>query len=686
MITFLNSIILTALAAVIIPFLIHLFNKQKKNRIQFSTIRFLKYFENQRIKRIKIFQYLLILIRTLIILLLVIAFARPTLTMKQSDSGYQANTTAVLIIDNTINMQSYDDFGEKFSRAKEKLLKILNQFNPQDNVFLIATHNPDTLLTEHAISNSLQCSYSIADWQAILTKANNVFRNFPNFNKELHIISDFKFHDPSFSQNIDKMSDVRAYLFRIGTESWDNTTIDTIIVKNKIFELNKPINLDVSLRNLSTNENRETEIHLFINSQRVAFQKIKLNALETKTIPLSFQTKKYGQLDGYVEINDDDLLADNRYYFSINIPKSIKILFVDNDHSKFMYSAFESIESNSHIYVSKEDYKTWGKQNLSQFNIIYLSDFYRFTSFSINRLKNFLQKGGSLILMPGNSTSLLSFNQVNKFLGLNLKINKLINPNSRNEYFSLNDKNMLHSLFRGLFREKNFVLPQLQFYKYFKFIPNENGESIISFNNNDPYIYHIKHEMLSIIIITSSFEDNWSDLQYRGLFLPLLTRLIQYGAFHTTSTPQMISIGSEKILSTDLIQNSESFFLLSPNGEEDRIAPEIIGQNLVFYLKQLNIPGNYKLTTDGNVLFVLSVNVDRKRNLYPHFNLEKLATNNHINIFEESTQFAETINKARFGIELWKFLILIVLLLILIESYLVKQIHGFKNRAKRSVI
>ena len=100
MFTFLNSIILSALFAALIPLLIHLFNKQKTKKIKFSSLRFLKKLEKHRLKKVKIYQILLILIRTLLIILLILAFARPTFTgvwsVLQEPS---ANTTALIILD-----------------------------------------------------------------------------------------------------------------------------------------------------------------------------------------------------------------------------------------------------------------------------------------------------------------------------------------------------------------------------------------------------------------------------------------------------------------------------------------------------------------------------------------------------------------------------------------------------------
>ena len=131
MITFLNSIIFTLAFAALIPLLIHLFNRQKRTRKSFSSIRFLKMLEKQRLNRINIYQYLLIIIRTLIVALLIIAFARPTLITDIIPDSNAARTTAIIILDTGLNMRYYDDRGIRFDRAIITLKKVLELFKPE---------------------------------------------------------------------------------------------------------------------------------------------------------------------------------------------------------------------------------------------------------------------------------------------------------------------------------------------------------------------------------------------------------------------------------------------------------------------------------------------------------------------------------------------------------------------------
>jgi hypothetical protein len=282
MLTFLNSAILLALPTVALPLLIHLFNKQKKKRIEFSSTLFLKMLERQRLKRLKLYQYLLILVRTLLILFLVLAFARPTLTPQLNFLGDSARTTAVIILDDGLQMHRYDKSGQRFNRAKSKAKTLLSQFDSDDKIFIMTTTNPDQLVGSNNILENIECSYKNSNWNLTLAHAMTLLDKYKNFNLELYIISDFQFKDKSFISNLDKYHGIRTYLIQVNSGEVVNVSIDSINIKSKIFEINKPILFDVFLSNTSREEINDLELHLFINEQRISYRTLDLRPLEKK--------------------------------------------------------------------------------------------------------------------------------------------------------------------------------------------------------------------------------------------------------------------------------------------------------------------------------------------------------------------------------------------------------------------
>src|SRR5437762_3865001 len=100
---FLNPLFLFGLAAAAIPVLIHLFTRRKPREIRFPSLEFLAEVNQSEIRRLRIKQWLLLLLRTLAIAAIALAMARPAMRGSVGlKSG--AATTVVALIDQSGSM------------------------------------------------------------------------------------------------------------------------------------------------------------------------------------------------------------------------------------------------------------------------------------------------------------------------------------------------------------------------------------------------------------------------------------------------------------------------------------------------------------------------------------------------------------------------------------------------------
>jgi hypothetical protein len=681
MLTFINASIFVAVIAVSIPLLIHLFNKQRRKKIPFSSIRFLQLLEKHRLRRLKLYEYLLILLRSLVLLSLILAFARPTLSGKPVFSTQGARTTAVILIDTGINMRRYDDRGNRFTRAKDLLNRLLKQFKPEDQVFIIQTTDPEEVFQKPIDLQRQNASYANSGWNSSLIKAEKLLKDHPNFNRELYIISDFQYQEDAFDFFCERNTDIYVFLLKIGSSVVANIGIDTLEIKNQIFEINKPINIDIHLKSSALEQIQPIELHLFVNNQRVSHRTISIGSTSNIVIPLSFQPKKSGFISGYVKISDDDLLADNKYFFALKIPSEIKILNVDDNPSAFIEAALLSLDKNTNIRITNERFNSWARQNFQQYNILLLNNFPNFSAQIVQRLKKFLDNGGSMILIPGMNTLPAEFNRLSVMLGLSSKIKQLVQIGSRDKFFILQQPDLNHPLFNGLFRLDNPDLLKPKFYRYFKFSLSSKDLQILSFQNGDPFILELKRENGTIFIFSSYIDDEWTDIQYRGLFIPFLSRLFYLSVSNTSQIQSSIVVENEKILSVRQITNAGDFYMQIPDGEKSTIIPHRYDQNYLFHLTHLAQPGLYKIWSGNDILSTIPVNVNTDVLFELSLDLEALDNKfEKIQIYSERDAFEKEINETRFGSELWKFFIVLSLLLLAVELFFIKKMEGKHSR------
>ena len=114
---FLNPALLFGLAAAAVPILLHLFFRRRARDEAFPSIKLLELMKTDRIRRLKLKQILILILRTLIIILIILAFARPAL---RSVFRRNARIAAVIIIDCSASMQYIDNGELLFNRAVRK--------------------------------------------------------------------------------------------------------------------------------------------------------------------------------------------------------------------------------------------------------------------------------------------------------------------------------------------------------------------------------------------------------------------------------------------------------------------------------------------------------------------------------------------------------------------------------------
>ena len=99
--TFLHPLVLLGLAAAAIPALLHLFDRRTPPEGEFPPLRYLSEAERQSARRLRLQHLLLLLLRTAVIGLVVLAAARPVVPVRAS--GAHEPTALVVILDNSLS-------------------------------------------------------------------------------------------------------------------------------------------------------------------------------------------------------------------------------------------------------------------------------------------------------------------------------------------------------------------------------------------------------------------------------------------------------------------------------------------------------------------------------------------------------------------------------------------------------
>ena len=140
---FLNTIFLVGLVTAAIPVIIHLLNRRRIRRIKFSSLEFLTDLARRRMRKINLRRLLILVLRTLAVAFLVMAFARPTLRSASFLFPGKAPKNVIICLDASYSMGVERESGTSFSAAKDVARTVVDQAGKNDdvNVVLFSGHS-----------------------------------------------------------------------------------------------------------------------------------------------------------------------------------------------------------------------------------------------------------------------------------------------------------------------------------------------------------------------------------------------------------------------------------------------------------------------------------------------------------------------------------------------------------------
>ena len=690
--TFLNPAVLFGLLAASIPVLIHLFNLRKLKKIEFSTLAFLKELQKNRIRKIKLKQWLLLALRVLIILLLVLAFARPTLEgVAIGGTTSAAKTTAVFILDDTFSMSVVDAKGSYLNQAKESIKELIKNLQEGDEAALILVSGknkenvkPTTNLTDFIKNvDAIEPSYSSGYLHDAIVKASEILAESNNFNKEIYVFSDFqksKISKEGSLSDLSKLLDekVKIYSFNYSGKEIYNIGIDNIKVETQIFEKDKPVVFNVTVTNYSSSKVNNLVVSLFINDERTAQQSVSLEPGASSVITMEALVKKAGYDNVFAEIEDDEIMQDNRRYTTIFIPDKIPLMiFYDNEaDTKFVDLALASSGNNETFDITKKSLQQLLSVNLNQYDVVFIIGS---EITGPERLKQFVENGGGLFIFPGSKTITQNFQKMLNAFSLPIVQGSFGEAGKNDNSVTFDKVEFNHPLFSNLFNEqtkKKIESPDI--YHHLRIDPQGKGINIITLMNGSSFLSEYKFGSGKILVLNTSPVLSWSDLPVKGIFPPLINKSVFYLASKNKEEERYFA---GDVVNLNLANKSVGGIKIEkPGKSEEFISPEDIPQSGFLSYSNTDLTGVYKILSGNKIINEFSINHD------PLESVTTSITNKDFENYLSSINFkgkyfsinkdenpVQVVLQARFGSELWKIFILAAIITALIEMLVARN-------------
>src|SRR3954466_11546221 len=123
--SFLTPLFLLGLAGLAVPVIIHLIQRERKNVVQFPSLMFLQRIPYQSVRRRRIRNWPLLLLRLAALALIVAAFARPFLrNLALVAAATKRSREVVRSLDNSYSMGYGDRWGRATAAARDAIAHV----------------------------------------------------------------------------------------------------------------------------------------------------------------------------------------------------------------------------------------------------------------------------------------------------------------------------------------------------------------------------------------------------------------------------------------------------------------------------------------------------------------------------------------------------------------------------------
>ena len=626
MISFLNSGILFLSSAILIPILIYLFAKRKPKRIIFSSIRFIKESQQKQKRKINLKNLLLLIIRILIVLFTILAIARPAIKSDLLKKGTDHPKTAIaVIIDNSYSMNYLVDTQTDLEKAKSIAHQLNEIFTENDNTIILTLNDNWNKLhsginygkLSDKLINEITISAHIMNLENVIKLAEKKLMETHLPNKEIYLITDMQVQELNI-----KLGFPTFFIPTSQNEDKNNVSCQNAVIKNEIVNKGLKKQLEIELVNHSKILQQDVIYKLFIDGNTVSERATDLHPEQRKKLTLPLEMNNPGWHYGYASVKNERLFFDNRSYFSFYLEPDPNVAVIsDLEQIPVTLESILDIYTKNISVISTENVNYEILQNFENI-IVYKKQKLSKKMISIlNKLKKNKRK---ILFIADNNLSIEQQKYVSKLFNCDFHT---FNSSSRN----IDQINKFHPITK-LMKDMN----NIELRDFWEVTSNSN---ILLRSNEFPLAIEHQNSVLWLFDVES--------IKNPFLLDPVFP-VFAYNCLQFTSEHENISYEIGHKIQLD------SPNVTLPDGTS------------------ITLKNNYFSPAKTGIYFndntVIAVNLDYTESKFERWKNLKIK-----NLKLLDSKWQDNILQSRYGFELWKYLLIAVLVLFILEMLIIKR-------------
>ncbi len=624
--SFLNPLVLLGLVAAGIPLLIHLFNFRKPQRVDFSSLVFLRELQKTSMQRVRIKQWLLLALRVLAVACLVLAFARPMLRGGAAARlGGSAGSALAVVVDNSLSMTARDGAGAYLDQAAGVAARLLRRDAEEGSRYLFTTGGEWEGRFSEADASALpeiNASAGARPLSVVLQKAARALQSDPLPGRTVVLITDLQQSTLSDTLIAAFPPGVALNVIALGAAQTANVSVQDVRLDGRILEPGRPVRMTATLLNHGEAAVQNALAGLYLGDERVAQASATLRPHEPTEVPFTLTPRSRGWLLGSVQLEDDAFPADNVRYFTLHVPETRELLIVrgEGQNTAFLELALSSELTRGRVGFSVETTpeSQLGAADLRRFDAVILAGPRALTEGERALLATYVQEGGGVLFFPGNAASAEGYAALLGSLGGG-RVAGFVGEAGTGApaRASFAQVDFEHPLFQGMLErgdveESAFRLESPEIRRMMTYRPGTGSEqTLITLSGGSPFLQEIRSGEGVVLVMAVAPDEAWSDLPTRGLFVPLLYHSLFYLSSSESVGRNAFIAGRGGDLRLRGVSPSPPLQLVHSNGEAfTATSRPLFGATLLQIPPELDLPGIYDVVQNDQSLEKVALNLD----------------------------------------------------------------------------
>jgi len=605
------------LAAAAAPLIIHLLSRRRYREMHWAAMQYLLAAVRKSSRRIHIEQWLLLAVRTAIIVLAVVALAEPFLRRAGLNFVSGQRTHKLLVIDASYSMEYRAADKSLFERAKEMAGRIVDESSQGDGFTLLLLASPPRVVVGtpaferaqfHDELDHLRQLDGGADLDATLVKIEEVLtavrRDHARLTRhEIFFLTDMgkttwfpDLRGPEAAAEFLKRSErlgsqATIVVADLGQDQAENLAIESLAVAEPYATIGRDLALEAVVRNFGRQQHSRQRVELFVDGRRAGEDHVDLGPGDTATSTFAYRFDAPGEHQIEIRLPGDLLEVDNHRWRSLPVAGQLRVLCVNGkpaggtfqgatDYLAVALAPHGLSDDRAPVRPEVVAESALVEIDLEPYDGIFLCNVGQFTANEARVLAAYVEHGGGLVFFLGDLVQAESYNRhllAGAEGGVNVLPCRLGDKvvGQRPCYPDPMDyRHPLVAPFRG--RERAGLL-NTPIYGYFKLlVPDGSAAQVaMKLSTGDPAIVEAPVGRGRSIVVATSADVSWTTMPTWPSYVPVVQELLSLAVSgriddrnRTVGQPLVASL---RTLATDTLATVET-----PGGESHtvRLEPE----------------------------------------------------------------------------------------------------------------